>query len=63
MDQKATIEQEIRWLEEEVEQDEQVLTTSDGEAFHRERLAANRVKLGEFRDLLPNLPTESGGTI
>ncbi len=45
------LEQEITWLQEEIEQDEYVMNSSDRSDFHRERLNENRIKLAELLDL------------
>ena len=48
---KFDLEQEIAWLQEEIEDDEFVLSSRDSSAFHRERLAENQAKLKDLLDL------------
>lgn len=42
--------QDIKWLKEDIDQDRDVLTTSDGESFHEDRLLENLEKLEELCD-------------
>ena len=42
------LEQEIKWLKEEIAQDEIVRGSSDFTSFHEQRIAENRVKLSEL---------------
>ena len=49
---KEKIEQEIEWIQEEIDQDEMVRGTSDFNSFFEQRISENRQKLKELKDLL-----------
>ena len=48
------IDQEIRWVKEEIEADETVMNSAERSGFHAGRLAENRAKLQELLELKPN---------
>lgn len=52
MENEISVEQEIEWLKEEIDQDECIRGSDSFSDFHEQRIAENREKLKEFEDII-----------